>query len=245
MIFISKIDLFEIIISNPLNMKRFSVFTQLYNALRVLLHDSAILLQQSDFTDEDEAAMVLFRMKSVIDFCESHMEIENKFIYPFFADNHLALPDNHQENREACIALVHRLRQLINNCENCITGNEKNNFPEEFIRHFTRLLLINLQFSEQKETILNRELSIKYTPDELVSVRNNFISSVPLDKRDFFYKCLFSAMNNGEVICWLQEAKVNASGENFQSLLMAAEQTIPTQHWQKIQNAIIEGELLA
>jgi ATP-binding cassette, subfamily B, bacterial len=44
---------------------------------------------------------------------------------------------------------------------------------------------------------------------------------------------------------WLQEAKVNASEEIFHGLLLAAEQTIPKQQWQKIQNAIIEGELLA
>lgn len=226
-------------------MKRDNIFNHLYNALRVLLHDSAIILQKADFSDEDEAAMLLLRMDEVIVFCENHREIEDKFIYPIFKNNKLPLPDNQEQNRLTYVKLVSQLKELVIRGEKVIPFNEKGGIAEEFSRKFTMLIILNLEFCERKEVILNKYLSLKYTNDDMVSVRSDVIESIPLARRPFFYKWLLRGMKNTEVIYWLQEAKENASEEIFQALLLTAEQTIPDQQWKKIQDAIVEGEMMA
>jgi hypothetical protein len=226
-------------------MKQYCIFNHLYNALRVLLHDSAILLQQADFNDEDETSRLLLRMDEVIGFCENHQVIEDRFIYPLIKNSKSGLPDNEAQNRAVCAKLLQELKELVLKSEAVVPMKEKSTIAEKLILKFTTLVIMNLEFCERKEYALNHVLASRYTNNDLVSVRNTVIDTIPPERRAFFYKWLLRGMKNAEVIYWLQEAKENASEEIFHLLLLTAQQTMPEHQWKKIQDAIVEGEMLA
>lgn len=63
-------------------MLRFNSFNMIHKALRAMLYDTALTLQQTDFTDAMEAETALSKVEDVIHQFEQHAHHEDTFMLP-------------------------------------------------------------------------------------------------------------------------------------------------------------------
>ncbi len=63
-------------------MQRVNIFNQIHKGLRAALYDTAISLQQADFTSEAEAEEVLSKIKEVVMLFDEHAHKEDTYILP-------------------------------------------------------------------------------------------------------------------------------------------------------------------
>ena len=61
---------------------RFNIFNQVHKALRALLYDTALTLQQTHFSNADEAEAAIAKVKAVLDVFDQHAEHEDNFVLP-------------------------------------------------------------------------------------------------------------------------------------------------------------------
>ena len=57
---------------------RYNTFYQVHKALRAMLYETAIQLQQTDFNNEDQAVSLLNNIASVIDLFDKHAYNEDR-----------------------------------------------------------------------------------------------------------------------------------------------------------------------
>ena len=63
-------------------MTRFNIFNQIHKALRAMLYDTSLNLQQTYFADADEAGAAVEKVNQVIDIFEEHAASEDHFVFP-------------------------------------------------------------------------------------------------------------------------------------------------------------------
>lgn len=60
-------------------MKRYNIFYQVHKGLRAMLYETAIQLQQTDFSNADEAGNII-RIKEVVELFDKHAHSEDNNI---------------------------------------------------------------------------------------------------------------------------------------------------------------------
>jgi hypothetical protein len=63
-------------------MKRYNIFNQIHKGLRALLYETIIKLQQTDFTDAEDADEAVQQVKIILDLFDEHAHTEDNFILP-------------------------------------------------------------------------------------------------------------------------------------------------------------------
>ncbi len=63
------------------NFMRVNIFNQIHKGLRALLYESSLLLQQTDFSDEQEMQIAISRVKMVADLFDDHAHPRTSLFY--------------------------------------------------------------------------------------------------------------------------------------------------------------------
>jgi len=63
-------------------MQRYNGFTLIHKALRALLYDAALTLQQTYFADIEEAEPAIEKVETVLFLFERHAHHEDRFVLP-------------------------------------------------------------------------------------------------------------------------------------------------------------------
>ena len=62
--------------------QRFNIFNQIHKALRALLYDTALTLQQTYFGNPDEVETALEKLRLILDIFDKHADHEDQFVLP-------------------------------------------------------------------------------------------------------------------------------------------------------------------
>ena len=54
-------------------MPRYNLFGQIHKALRVMLHDTALTLQQTNFSNKEEGEFALGKLQRILDVLDEHV----------------------------------------------------------------------------------------------------------------------------------------------------------------------------
>ena len=78
--------------------QRYNVFNQIHKGLRGMLYDTAIRLQQTDFS-RLEASTIVDQLEQVLIFFDEHAENEDQFILPHIRKHNAQLIDERPRHR--------------------------------------------------------------------------------------------------------------------------------------------------
>lgn len=62
-------------------MNRYDIFNNIHKALRAMLYETALCLQQTDFNNEDETDTSLTQLNTVIDLFDKHAHTEDSIVF--------------------------------------------------------------------------------------------------------------------------------------------------------------------
>jgi hypothetical protein len=226
-------------------MKRYNIFNQVHKGLRALLYETIIKLQQTDFTDAEDADEAVQQVKIILDLFDEHAHTEDTFILPAIVEYEPSVVDVFAQEHVKDLALSNKLNGLLQAFSLTISPDAKREIGTAISNAVFEFMLFNLEHMKKEEDVLNKLLWRYYTDQVLHGITMNIVANVSADKMPFYNKWMMRGLSNTEIINWLKQIKNNAPEFVFNSYVDLAINELAENRWQKIQEQLTEGAMLA
>lgn len=224
---------------------RFNPFGQIHKGLRALLYDTALQLQHTHFSVEEEIFAAKTRVRLVIDLFEHHADVEDSKIFPMIQD----VAPEIVADFEAQHQIDHALSAGLEKCLALFTDSntEAQNLwaGNELLQHFNAFLAFNVEHMKKEETVVNNRLWRFYTDEELLRKVQEVSASVPPEQNRHFVYWMLKGMATQEIVVWYNSVKLAAPPPVFEFLCQLAEEALPEKKWNEVKDSLQEGALLA
>lgn len=224
---------------------RFNPFGQVHKGLRALLYDTSLQLQQTNFTVEEEIHAAVERVKLVSRLFEHHADVEDSQVFPLIREHAPGVVDDFEAQHQTDHALAEDL-------EKCLHYFTETNSPEqngfagnELLQNFHAFLAFNVEHMKKEETIVNGVLWRHYTDEQLLQKVQEISAAIPPQENRHFVYWMLKGMGTHEIIDWYNGIKVSAPPPVFEFFCNLAEEALPTAQWNRVQEAMQEGAMLA
>ena len=222
-------------------MERYNIFNQVHKGLRAFLYDTALQVQQTDFTCIDDAAQTLEKIGEALYYFSQHAYYVERFLFPFIKEYNPALTDAFKLQYQANIVLAQRLRGLMNVYYHAVSTEDKTDAGRPILKAFTGFLVTNLDYMSREDNLINSTLWRHYSDTELLGLEKEIVAKLPPKDLSAFSKWIIRGMNNTEIIDWLRAIEKTTITNIFQTFFACAEKELPESRWQKVQEALTEG----
>jgi len=226
-------------------MERYNSFNIIHKGLRAALYQTALQLQQTDFTESDQVEDAINKVREVVLLFEGHAHKEDHFVLPLINEYEPSVVATfnaeHQKDEQLGVELeaaVKKLSQSSTSQEMIVAGGE-------LTTSFVRFMVFNLEHMAKEEDIINQILWRYYSDDEIKAVVAQISQSTPPWMHDFYAKWMLRGISNGEVISWMKMVEKAQPPVVFQTLVQKAEQELPRKRFQKIRQSLKQAVAVA
>jgi hypothetical protein len=226
-------------------MLRYNIFYQVHKGLRTLLYETAILIQQTDFSNIQEANTALTQTATVLDLFDHHAHTEDSIVFAAIQAQEPALVDELEKEHVKDHELGQRLRGLITAFEKAVAEDNKLEVASALNKAFVEFMVFNLEHMAKEEDIINKALWRHYNDTQLQQLTQKIVATVPPPVMAVFSKWMLRGLSNNEISSWLKEIKNNAPDFVFNAMMDKAGEELTPVRWDKIQQSISEGAMLA
>jgi hypothetical protein len=216
----------------------------IHKALRAMMYDTALTLQQTYFPDAGEAEAVLAKVETVIEQFEQHAHHEDTFVLPAIEAFEPALVEELEKEHVEDIELGNRLKTLLNIFRSVESDEEKVNCGSCLSKAFRDFMVFNLEHMAKEESDINQALWKYYTDKQLLELTAKLTASIPPHQQMISAKWMLRSINKVEAINWLKAVKYSTPSSVFQSLYELAETELPEPIRAEVQEAVLEIALL-
>ena len=223
---------------------RFNIFNQIHKALRALLYDTALTMQQTDFQDHEEAELALEKLKQTLDIFDKHAMHEDSSVLPAIQAYEPSLVDAFEKEHVEDHALAEKLRQLVTEFARAEI-KDRQTIGHSILHSFIAFLSFNLDHMAKEETVLNERLWRYYSDVEIMALNQRIIADISPEEMKFTSAWMMKGMSNAEITKWLKSVQTNAPEAVFSALFSIAEKELPYQRFRKILEDLTEGAMVA
>lgn len=215
-------------------MQRYNTFNQIHKALRALLYDAALTLQQTDFALKTECDAAVEKVVAILDLFENHAHHEDTQVLPAVFAFEPSVADvfeqEHVKDGELSRGLETTIAQLYR------TGSltEKVRLGRELTSGFIQFMIFNLNHMAKEEDVLNEILWRYYSDEEIKKIEAVIRQNTPPEKQPFVAKWMLRGISNTEAVIWLKELQHHAPAPLFQKMFALAEAELPAVRFQQI-----------
>jgi len=219
-------------------MQRYNAFNMIHKALRHMLYDTALTLQQTFFADTKEAESVIEKIEAVVHIFERHAHHEDTYVLPAVEKYDAALVQSFEDEHEKDLSLGNMLKNLINIYRHTNFEEERINAGSAISKAFIDFMIFNLEHMGKEEVLINAVLWKNYTDEQLLGINQQIIANISAEEMAYTSQWMMRSINDNEAINWLAGVKTSAPLFVFQSLLTAAEKNLPASRFEKIKEAV-------
>jgi len=223
---------------------RINIFNQIHKGLRALLYESSLLLQQTDFLDDQEMQTAVTRITMVADLFDDHAHHEDKFILPAIQEHEPSIVDAFEREH----AMNIKLTRALKNCLQALQMASPVVRPEManvLYKTFVQFMVFNLEHMSKEETILNKILWRYYSDGEILAIQKNILASLTPWSATNGSRWMMRGLNNPEIVGWLKSVEESAPEAAFQKLFAIAERELPERRFRHVLETLTEGVMLA
>jgi hemerythrin-like domain-containing protein len=226
-------------------MMRFNIFNQIHKALRALLYDTALTLQQTHFANPDEAELALEKLKQTLEIFDKHAAHEDCAVLPAIQQYEPSLVDAFEKEHEEDHALAGKLRDLLAAYDKAGSAKDQVVIGHTILHSFIAFLTFNLEHMAKEETVLNERLWRYYSDAEIIAINQKIIAAISQEEMRFTSAWMMKGLSNAEITAWLKSVQTNAPEAVFNALFTIAEKELPNQRFRKILEDLTEGAMVA
>src|SRR5215204_2122973 len=126
-------------------MERYNIFNLIHKGLRASLYQTSLQLQQTDFTNAEEAEAAVNKVKEIVMLFEAHAHKEDHFILPAITSFEPSVVATFEQEHVADARLGAQLEACISSVETAGSLLEKLVAGRELIESFVAFTVFNLQ----------------------------------------------------------------------------------------------------
>jgi hypothetical protein len=210
-----------------------------------MLYETALYIQQTDFSNAEEVAQLLAQIKTVIELFDKHAHSEDTLVFAAIEQYEPDVVKMFEEEHVTDHALGEKLDNLLKAFPNTFSIDNSIYIGNLLNQAFIEFMVFNLQHMAKEEDIINKLLWQYYSDEQLHSITQSILANIPPPQMAQYSKWMIRGLSNNEITGWLTEVKNNAPDFVFQSLIQTAEQELSTSRLQMVKEAITEGAMLA
>jgi len=223
---------------------RINIFNQIHKGLRALLYESSLLLQQTDFLDDQEMQTAVTRVTMVADLFDDHAHHEDKFILPAIQEHEPSIVDAFEREHAMNIKLTRALKNCLQALQMASTV-VRPEMANVLYKTFVQFMVFNLEHMSKEETILNKILWRYYSDGEILAIQKNILASLTPWSATNGSRWMMRGLNNPEIVGWLKSVEESAPEAAFQKLFAIAERELPERRFRHVLETLTEGVMLA
>lgn len=223
---------------------RVNIFNQIHKGLRALLYESSLLLQQTDFSNDEEMQVAIDRITMVANLFDDHAHHEDTFIFPAIQQYEPSIVDAFEQEH----ATDARLTRAIKDCLQAVqmaSAFVRPNMANELSKTFIQFMVFNLEHMAKEENILNKILWRYYSDEEILVIQHEIVASLSPWAAKTSSLWMMRGLNNPEIVRWLRTIEDSAPESVFQNLFATAERELPEHRFRQVLEALTEGVMLA
>lgn len=226
-------------------MTRYNIFYMVHKGLRALLYETALLMQQTDFTNEEQAEKALEQLQTVLALFDKHAHTEDSLVFAPIQQTEAAVVNELEKEHVKDHELGQRLGGLMTVFSKAVSEENKLEAAAALNIAFVEFMVFNLEHMAKEEDIINKALWKHFSDQELHAITQKIVSTMPPQTMVQFSKWMMRGISNNEITGWLKEVKNSAPDFVFAGLMQTAENELAGQRWQQVQETLSEGALLA
>lgn len=226
-------------------MSRFNIFNQIHKGLRAMLYDTALTLQQTDFSNPEEAEVAMGKVRVAVNLFDGHAAHEDHFILPAIQQYEPSLVDAFEQEHVEDHELSEKLRGLLTVYSYAIKPEVKIETGQSITRAFIEFMIFNLEHMAKEESVLNKVLWRYYTDDEIKAINQRIVAAVPQNEMIVASAWMMRGLNNAEISDWLKAVEKTAPRPVFSNLFSTAEKELPQDRFRKVIENLTAGTMVA
>jgi len=224
-------------------MSRYNLFGQIHKALRAMLYDTAITVQQTNFTNKEEAEFTLLKLQNMLDVFDEHSENEVNFILPAIQMYEPSLIDSFVQKHAEDHKLAEKIRKAIASYNKAIREEEKISGGSAINKLLNEFMQANMMNMDSEESALNKILWRYYSDSEIMILNQRTSRSEP--EQDSFRNWVIRGLTNTEIVGLMKAVGKNAPDFVFNSLLALAEKELPGIRYNQVLEGLTNGAMVA
>jgi hypothetical protein len=215
-------------------MQRYNTFNQIHKALRALLYDTALFLQQTDFAAKEECDAAVEKVGAVLDLFETHAQQEDHHLLPALFDFEPSVVDAFEQEHVKDGELSQALYTTIAELYRTTTASDKLRLGRRLTADFIQFMIFNLNHMAKEEDVLNNLLWNYYTDAEIRAMEQVIRKNTPPEKQPFVAKWMLRGLSNREAVNWLADVQQHAPAALFERFFSMAKNELPENRYQQI-----------
>lgn len=215
-------------------MERFNIFNLIHKGLRASLYQTALQLQQTDFSSEQETEAALDRVKEIVMLFDGHGHKEDTYVLSAINDFEPSVVATLEAEHVQDEALGRQLTEAIERQQKAVTLIEKITMGARLAEAFIEFMVFNLNHMAKEEDIVNKALWRYYSDDEIRKINGQILANTPPWIQSFYLTWMLRGINDNEAIGWMQAIERNMPPVVFQTLLQKAEEEWPANRFRKV-----------
>lgn len=222
-------------------MERYNSFNVIHKGLRAALYQTALQLQQTDFTEDDQAEQVVNKVKEIVLLFEGHAHKEDHYVLPAINEYEpsvvAAFESEHVEDEKLGKELNAAVEKLVNSA----SPLEKIVCGRELTESFVRFMVFNLTHMAKEEDIINKILWRYYSDDEIKQLTGKITDSIAPWMLDLYSTWMLRGISNNEAVNWMNAIRRGMPEVVYKTLVQKAEQELPKKRFEKISQSLSKG----
>ncbi len=224
-------------------MQRFNIFNMIHKALRAMLYDTALTLQQTYFADREDVRIAFEKMNEVIFAFEQHGHHEDHILMPviekYDPETIASFENDHVEDKD----MGNKLKHLQNIYNSCSSAEERIITGSAISKSFREYMIFNLEHMQREEIELNELLWNHYSDNELLEINAGIIASIPPQELAMSSQWMMRGINKEEAKRWLISVKESAPDFVFDSLFELTNTCLPVAFREEVRDVVAQHKL--
>jgi len=199
-----------------------------------LLYHTALTLQHTDFTNDEQNGQVISLLEEVVLLFEGHAHTEDTIVFPMLNGVAPELVAEFEKQHVRDHQLGEELERAIDQLKTAGSDVEKNGAGIQLQLAFTEFLAFNLSHMNGEETIINEKLWAHYTDAELMAIPQKVVANVSPEKNAKYGYWMLKGLSQNEIIGWYSEMEKAAPPFVRAQMLALAERALPQAQYQDL-----------
>ena len=225
-------------------MQRLNIFNQVHKGLRAALYETALLLQQANFTSANESEVAMERIKEVLMLFEEHARKEDFYILKAIVPYEPSVADAFEQEHIEDMELSDELSDAVVAFESLLDNSEREAAGKKINELFAAFIAFNLKHMGKEELVINEILWRYFSDNEILQIQNRIVASTQPWHQDFFSKWMLRGINNSEATSWLLAVERTAPPIVYQTLFNKARQQFTNSRFQKLVESLKQNLVL-
>ncbi|MFO1413407.1 MAG: hemerythrin domain-containing protein [Burkholderiales bacterium] len=216
---------------------RHDVYVLIHKALRAAMSDALLTLGSLDAADAPEVSDALAKVTELLDLCQEHLEMENRFIHPAMEARQpgsTAGVAAEHVHHEATIAALRRHVESVARAPSAA----RERAAADLYQALGVFVGENLVHMQEEESAHNAVLWATHTDAELMALEATIKAHVPPPRMAYVLRWMLPAASPAQRAQMLRGVRAHAPAPVFEGVLGIARAHLDAAGWRKLDTAL-------